>query len=323
MTLNLRAERDDWKARAEAAERRADDIGRLGKEHVEQLREILENMEKNLEFTKGEHAVERAELTRQCDLLRAERDKAISEAAALRADLKLTEAQRDVALKGAADLRAEVERLQVEIARWEAAGNKAAAQSNELLGMAERGNWYLQQLATANALLRECDPIPSESDWWDRRDAHLASATGAGSDDCDLEVGLSESLSETNAKLAAANELLRDAPRFRQGRLWEDWYARRDAHLANDTGAEHEKRKLHFAARYKSPVPPPEPHFAELEGVRLKSASHSPLEPGVVGTIVHVHYPIDAQSAYEVEFTDDDGKTLAVLTLRADEIESV
>lgn len=60
--------------RARDAELRADDIGRLGKEHIEQLRGLLENEEKNHAFTKSETATERAELLRQCDLLRGERD---------------------------------------------------------------------------------------------------------------------------------------------------------------------------------------------------------------------------------------------------------
>lgn len=58
------------------AEQRADDLGRLGKEHIEQLRELLDNSEKNLAFVKSEHAAERVELLRQCDLLRGERDAA-------------------------------------------------------------------------------------------------------------------------------------------------------------------------------------------------------------------------------------------------------
>lgn len=52
-------------------------------------------------------------------------------------------------------LEAEVARLRGELARWEAAAEKAAAQTNELLGMAERGQWYLRQLAAANALLEQ------------------------------------------------------------------------------------------------------------------------------------------------------------------------
>lgn len=70
--------------------------------------------------------------------------------------------------------------------------------------------------------------------------------------------------------------------------------------------------------------------FAELEVVRLKEehAVYAPamvnlLDAGAVGTIVHVHQPLDPKPAYEVEFTDDAGKTIAVLTLRDDEIEKM
>lgn len=68
--------------------------------------------------------------------------------------------------------------------------------------------------------------------------------------------------------------------------------------------------------------------FAELEVVRLKKAlpggggfveDMPDLPAGAVGTIVHVH----TSTGYEVEFADDDGKTLRVATLTADALEKV
>jgi hypothetical protein len=133
------SERDAWKAKCEAAERaceaaiagnacataesrkqrqRAEDVAQLGKEHVKQLRELLENSEKNLAFAKEEHGRERVELLRQCGLLRRERERAESEAAALRAELqaekdrRVEHRQMNQALnEQAAALRAEVEHL--------------------------------------------------------------------------------------------------------------------------------------------------------------------------------------------------------------------
>lgn len=69
------------------------------------------------------------------------------------------------------------------------------------------------------------------------------------------------------------------------------------------------------------------PRFAELELVRLKAdvpggggwTEDMPVPAGSIGTIVHVHN----RTAYEVEFTDDDGKTLRVATLTADALEKV
>lgn len=61
--------------------------------------------------------------------------------------------------------------------------------------------------------------------------------------------------------------------------------------------------------------------FAELELVVLSVAMHEiGLEPGDVGTVVLVH---EAGRAYEVEFVTLDGSTIAVETLRADQVRGV
>lgn len=55
--------------------------------------------------------------------------------------------------------------------------------------------------------------------------------------------------------------------------------------------------------------------------VELKEAlPEENLPPGAVGTIVHVfHRP---QLAYEVEFTDEDGRTISSVALTPDKIRS-
>lgn len=68
------------------------------------------------------------------------------------------------------------------------------------------------------------------------------------------------------------------------------------------------------------------PRFAELEVVRIKKpvaggggwTDDPDLPAGAVGTVVHVHEP-----RYEVEFTDDSGKTLRVATVLAHDLERV
>ena len=44
------------------------------------------------------------------------------------------------------------------------------------------------------------------------------------------------------------------------------------------------------------------------------------LEPGDVGVVVHVHA---GAAAYEVEFMSLDGRTIGVMTLRADQLRAV
>ena len=45
------------------------------------------------------------------------------------------------------------------------------------------------------------------------------------------------------------------------------------------------------------------------------------LSAGAVGTVVHVHS--DPEPAYEVEFTDDQGRTIAVTTLRPEQVRDI
>ncbi len=49
----------------------------------------------------------------------------------------------------------------------------------------------------------------------------------------------------------------------------------------------------------------------------------SDLTAGSIGTIVMVYKTDSTNSEYEVEFVDEDGHTLALLTLKEDDIESV
>lgn len=80
----------------------------------------------------------------------------------------------------------------------------------------------------------------------------------------------------------------------------------------NDVGGE----------RHEGPPPP----LKELDVVRVKKAlpggggwTEDPdLPAGAVGTIVHVH-----EMRYEVELTDDEGKTLRVVTVLAHDLERV
>lgn len=70
------------------------------------------------------------------------------------------------------------------------------------------------------------------------------------------------------------------------------------------------------------------PRFAELEIVRIKKplpggggwTEDPDLPAGAVGTVVHVHV---REPRYEVEFTDDDGKTLRVATVLAHDLEKM
>ena len=56
----------------------------------------------------------------------------------------------------------------------------------------------------------------------------------------------------------------------------------------------------------------------ELDVVVLtKDLEEYPLKRGDVGTVVHVH---DSGKAYEVEFVTDEGKTIAVVTLSAQDL---
>jgi hypothetical protein len=62
--------------------------------------------------------------------------------------------------------------------------------------------------------------------------------------------------------------------------------------------------------------------FQEYEVVRLKRNIPSRnLSIGARGTILVVYDDPHLPSAYEIEFIDDDGKTLAVLTLKEEDIE--
>lgn len=58
------------------------------------------------------------------------------------------------------------------------------------------------------------------------------------------------------------------------------------------------------------------------ELVRLKAdlsgSTDSPIPAGTVGTVVHVY---NGGEAYEVEFTDHDGRTLLVATLTPEQLE--
>lgn len=68
----------------------------------------------------------------------------------------------------------------------------------------------------------------------------------------------------------------------------------------------------------------PEPAFAELDGVRVLTDRLVPqsIALGAIGTIVHVYRSIAVPGeGYEVEFTDDDGKTTATLTMTESELE--
>ena len=63
--------------------------------------------------------------------------------------------------------------------------------------------------------------------------------------------------------------------------------------------------------------------FQELEVVRLKrDQPSSGLAVGAVGTVVMVYDEADPPE-YEVEFVDNDGRTLALLTLSEEELEQV
>jgi hypothetical protein len=57
-----------------------------------------------------------------------------------------------------------------------------------------------------------------------------------------------------------------------------------------------------------------------FDRVRLV-APRDDLDAGAIGTIVEVF--IRPERAYEVEFSDPDGTTLALLTLRPDEVRAV
>lgn len=58
----------------------------------------------------------------------------------------------------------------------------------------------------------------------------------------------------------------------------------------------------------------------ELETVALtENLSEHHLQTGDIGTIVHVHA---GQQSYIVEFITNDGATIAVLTLNADQVRS-
>ncbi len=60
--------------------------------------------------------------------------------------------------------------------------------------------------------------------------------------------------------------------------------------------------------------------FSEYDVVKLKRPL-SGLEAGAVGAILMVYDSVPP--GYEVEFTDQDGVTLALLTLRDDDLEPV
>ncbi|WP_067496582.1 DUF4926 domain-containing protein [Actinoplanes sp. TFC3] len=62
-------------------------------------------------------------------------------------------------------------------------------------------------------------------------------------------------------------------------------------------------------------------NFEELDAVQLTApVPGDGLEAGAVGTVVHVfHTPY---LAYEVEFVDDQGATIAMTTLRPEQIEA-
>jgi hypothetical protein len=62
--------------------------------------------------------------------------------------------------------------------------------------------------------------------------------------------------------------------------------------------------------------------FQEYEVVRLRESKQSNnLPAGVKGTVLIVYDEPGLPLAYEVEFLDDEGKTLAVLTVKHEEIE--
>jgi hypothetical protein len=57
----------------------------------------------------------------------------------------------------------------------------------------------------------------------------------------------------------------------------------------------------------------PPPPFPVLATVVLRHYREAPLVPhGAIGTIVHVH---DGGDAYDVEWCDADGRTIALLTM--------
>ena len=63
--------------------------------------------------------------------------------------------------------------------------------------------------------------------------------------------------------------------------------------------------------------------FHEYDVIKLKKDNPSRnLYAGVKGTILMVYDEPHLPRAYEVEFLDEEGKTLALLTLQEDEIES-
>lgn len=65
--------------------------------------------------------------------------------------------------------------------------------------------------------------------------------------------------------------------------------------------------------------------FAEYEVVKLKYQKAENLPAGMMGTIVidYKEFSPHLPPAYEVEFIDDEGYTIALLTLNEDEIEKV
>lgn len=64
--------------------------------------------------------------------------------------------------------------------------------------------------------------------------------------------------------------------------------------------------------------------FREYEVIRLKrDKSMSGLPAGATGTILLIYLQPPLPPAYEVEFTDGKGNTVALLALQEDEIEEV
>lgn len=62
------------------------------------------------------------------------------------------------------------------------------------------------------------------------------------------------------------------------------------------------------------------PAHSEKEWPGIPSTA---LSTGAIGTVVMVYTTNSINPAYEVEFVDDDGNTLALLTLKEDDIQLV
>jgi hypothetical protein len=64
--------------------------------------------------------------------------------------------------------------------------------------------------------------------------------------------------------------------------------------------------------------------FQEYDVIRLKKPiSSQNVSVGDKGTILMIFYELNLPKAYEVEFVDEEGHTIAMVTVTDDEIESI